>query len=125
MIPVFELYRKFRMKFARIVFIVAGVLGLLAMVPMYRAEGSFRYYGSLGGLVAWQFAFFVIASAPRRFRIMMIPAMMEKFLWVGTLVLMYFRGYLTPAQVLGGTIPHAILGALFIIAFFVTSGGST
>ncbi len=50
------------MKFARIVFLTAGALGLLAMIPMYLAPGSFRYYGSLGGLVAWQFAFFVIST---------------------------------------------------------------
>lgn len=52
------------MKFARIVFSTAGALGILAMIPMYLAPGSNRYYGSLGGLVAWQFAFFVIATDP-------------------------------------------------------------
>jgi len=105
------------MKFARVVFIVAGILGLLAMVPMYRAEGSFRYYGSLGGLVASQFAFFVIASDPKRYRVMMVPAMLEKLLWVGTLIVFYFRGYLTSAELIGSTIPHGILGALFLVAF--------
>ena len=88
------------------------------MVPMYLADGSYRYYGSLGGLVAWQFAFFLIASDPQRFRAMMIPAMMEKFLWVVTLLVMHLRGHLTSAEMLGGTIPHGILGALFIAAFF-------
>ena len=108
------------MKFARVVFAVAGIVGLLAMVPMYLAEGSYRYYGSLGGLVAWQIAFLVIASDPQRFRAMMMPATMEKLLWVTTLIVFYSRGHLTSAEVLGSTIPHAILGALFVAAFFKT-----
>ena len=111
---------KEKMRFARIVFAIAGALGLLAMVPMYLAEGSYRYYGSLAGLVAWQFAFFVIASDPQRFRTMMIPATLEKFLWVGTLVVVYLRGQLTSPELLASTIPHGILGALFVAAFFKT-----
>ena len=108
------------MKFARVVFAVAGILGLLAMVPMYLADGSYRYYGSLGALVAWQIAFFVIASDPTRHRVMMVPATLEKLLWVGTLVVLYYRGRLTSREVLGGSIPHGILGALFVAAFTTT-----
>lgn len=108
------------MKFAKIVFAIAGALGLLAMIPMYLAPGSYRYYGSLGGLVAWQFAFFVIASDPRRYRPIMIPALMEKLLWVLTLIVIYVRGGITSTEVLGGTIPHGLLGVLFVIAVFKT-----
>jgi hypothetical protein len=108
------------MKFAKIVFSTAGALGILAMIPMYLASGSYRYYGSLGGLVAWQFAFFVIATDPRRYRPMMIPALMEKLLWVLTLITVYLQGRMTAAEVAGGTIPHGLLGVLFVIAFFKT-----
>jgi hypothetical protein len=108
------------MRFARIVFLIAGALGLLAMISMYLAPGSYRYYGSLGGLVAWQFAFFVIASDPERYRLMMIPALMEKTLWVMTLLVLYLQGKMTSAEVAGGAIPHALLGVLFVIAFFKT-----
>jgi hypothetical protein len=88
---------------------------------MYFAAGSYRYYGALGGLVAWQFAFFLIAFDPERLRQMMIPATMEKLLWVGTLIVMHFRGYLTSTEALGSTIPHGILGALFVAAFIRTA----
>jgi len=108
------------MKFARIVFSIAGALGLLAMIPMYLAPGSYRYYGSLGGIVAWQFAFFVIATDPIRYRWMMIPALMEKLFWVLALVVCYVQGRMTLAEVSGGTIPHGLLGVLFVIAFFKT-----
>jgi len=51
----------------------------------------------------------------------MIPATMEKLLWVVTLIIMYSRGYLTSEEALGSTIPHGILGALFVAAFIKTS----
>ena len=108
------------MKFAKIVFSIAGALGILAMVPMYLAPGSYRYYGSLGGLVAWQFAFFMIATDPKRYRLMMIPALMEKLLWVLTLIALYIQGRITSGEVAGGTIPHGLLGLLFVVAFFKT-----
>ena len=108
------------MKFARIVFSIAGALGLLAMIPMYMAPGSYRYYGSLGGLVAWQLAFFVIATDPKRYRPIMLPALMEKLLWMLTLITIYLHGRMTSAEVLGGTIPHGLLGILFAAAFFKT-----
>ena len=109
------------MQFARVVFSVAGLVGLLALIPMYIADGSYRYYGSLGGLVAWQVAFFVIAYDPARYRIMMVPATMEKLLWVATLVVLYFRGDLAAREVIGATIPHGILGALFVASFLKTA----
>ncbi len=109
------------MKFARIVFAVAGGLGLLAIIPMYMAPGTYRYYGVLGPLVAWQLVFFLIASDPLRYRPIMLPAMLEKALWVLTLIFFYFRGTITPVQVLASTIPHFLLGSLFVAAFFKTA----
>lgn len=105
------------MKFARIVFSTAGALGILAMIPMYLAPGSYRYYGSLGGLVAWQFAFFVIATDPKRYRLIMIPALMEKLLWVlplshlpsGTDDFSRGIGRYDPSRLAGGAVRNSIL----------------
>jgi len=108
------------MKFARIVFVLAGALGLLAIVPMYMAPGTYRYYGVLGPLVAWQLVFFLIASDPMRHRPIMIPAMLEKAFWVLTLIVFYGRGAISMREVLGGTIPHGVLGLLFLVAFLKT-----
>jgi hypothetical protein len=88
---------------------------------MYMAPGTYRYYGVLGPLVAWQLVFFLIAADPKRYRPIMVPAMLEKTLWVLTLVVFYVRGTITTAEVLGGTIPHGVLGALFVAAFFLTA----
>ncbi|HME59170.1 MAG TPA: hypothetical protein VKF63_12585 [Terracidiphilus sp.] len=108
------------MKFARIVFAIAGGMGLLAIIPMYMAPGTYRYYGVLGPLVAWQLVFFLIAADPKRYRPIMIPAMLEKALWVLTLVFFFVQGKITTAAVLGSTVPHGLLGVLFAIAYFRT-----
>jgi hypothetical protein len=76
------------MIFARIVFWVAGTFGLLALVPLYRAPGNATYYGLLATLVAWQAAFFVIGWRLRQFRPLMIPAVLERVLWMATLVVL-------------------------------------
>jgi hypothetical protein len=77
---------------------------------MYLAPGSYRYYASIGELVACQFAFFVIATDPKRYRSMMIPALIEKLLWVLTLTAVYFQGGTTLAKVAGGTVPSRFAG---------------
>ena len=77
------------MRFARWVFLLAGVSGVLIVAPMY-LEGRFFeqyppatnrpefYYGFAGVTLAWQFLFLVIASDPIRYRLAMLPAMLEK-----------------------------------------------
>jgi hypothetical protein len=67
------------------------------------------------GLV-WQAAFFVIGSDPARFRPMMVPAMLEKFGYVLTLVVLYLQKRIGPVEVLPA-IPDGLLGVLFVWAF--------
>ncbi len=93
---------------------------MLAIIPMYMAPGTYRYYGVLGPLVAWQLVFFLIAADPKRYRPIMIPAILEKALWILTLIVFFVQGRITTVEVLGGTIPHGVLGVLFAIAFFLT-----
>jgi hypothetical protein len=107
--------------FTRVVFALAGLLGLGALVPLYQEPGSFTYYGLLGAVAAWQLLFLMIAWRPAELRLAMIPAVLEKLLWVITLVVLYRRGGLTDAELAGGTIPHGLLGVLFAVAYFRTS----
>ncbi len=109
------------MKFARIVFALAGGLGLLALYPLYTAPGDYTYYGLLAAIASWQIVFLMIAWDPIRFRMIMIPAMLEKFIWVATLAILHARGQVTTEQLLQGIIPHGILGLLFVGAFFTTA----
>jgi heme/copper-type cytochrome/quinol oxidase subunit 1 len=107
--------------FTRVVFALAGILGLGVLVVLYQEPGSYTYYGLLGGLAAWQILFLLIAWRPAELRLAMIPAVLEKLLWVITLVVLYGRGGLTAVQLAGGTIPNGLLGVLFVVAYFRTS----
>src|SRR5438552_4010753 len=79
------------MRFARVVFGIAGIWGILILTPLYFMFDVIGrqdppaithpgfYYGFVGVGLAWQFAFLVIAQDPVRFRIMMLPSVLEKF----------------------------------------------
>lgn len=91
------------MKFARIVFIAAGVWGIVVLTPLYflvdvtgrqyapPTDYPGFFYGFLSVAIAWQIAFLVIGSSPERFRPFMIPAIVEKLGYVGTLVVLAAR----------------------------------
>src|SRR3954447_2834760 len=78
------------MVFARRTFLIAGVYGLVVLLPMYFLGGRIGrdspppithpefFYGFLGVAVAWQFAFLIIARDPVRHRPLMVPAVQEK-----------------------------------------------
>jgi hypothetical protein len=108
------------MKFARWVFWIAGTLGLAAVYPLYRIPGTPTYYGVLATLIAWQAAFFVIGWNPKRFRPLMIPAVLEKALWMVTLALLYEKGQVTARTIAANAATHGLLGVLFIVAFVIT-----
>jgi hypothetical protein len=81
------------MKFAKTIFWIAGIWGLLTLAPlffMFEVIGRNDpppithpgfYYGFLSAGLAWQFAFFLLARDPVRFHPMMIPSVIEKFIY--------------------------------------------
>lgn len=91
------------MKFAKIVFWAAGGWGVLVLTPLYflfdrigrRDPPAIThpqfFYGFAGVAMAWQVAFFVIATNPVRFRPMMIPSVFEKLDYVATVVALHCR----------------------------------
>src|SRR5262249_39007434 len=116
------------MKFARRVFAGAGIWGLLVVLPLYFLFDLIGqknppaithpefYYGFVAVTLAWQVAFLTIASDPVRFRPLMIPAMVEKFGYVATLLVLYTQSRVPSwGLVLGAA--DFILGSLFVIAF--------
>jgi hypothetical protein len=89
------------MRFAKIVFIAAGVWGVVVLTPLYflvdltgrqyaapTAYPQF-FYGFLSVAMAWQIAFLVIGSSPVRFRPLMIPSIVEKFGHVAGVAVLY------------------------------------
>jgi hypothetical protein len=119
------------MSFARIVFRVAGIWGFVVLTPilfMYDRIGQQYpppithpdfFYGFLGTALVWQVAFLVISTDPVRFRPMMIAAMLEKFVYMATLVLLLMNGRLEPGQFAVAS-PDLLLGFLFVAAYVKT-----
>ncbi|MEP7309227.1 MAG: hypothetical protein ABJA98_27300 [Acidobacteriota bacterium] len=119
------------MKFARSVFIVAGIWGIAVLMPFYwlvdltgrryaaPTEYPHFFYGFFAVALAWQIAFLVIGYRPDRYRSLMILAMLEKFGFVATLLVLYARTRI-PWIDAQAAAPDFVLGVLFIVAFVKT-----
>ena len=119
------------MRFARIVFVIAGLWGISVLVPFYwlvditgrrysaPAEYPHLFYGFFAVALAWQIAFLIIGASPVRFRPFMIPAMIEKFGYVTTLAILYKLGRISPIDA-QAAVPDGLLGVLFVVAFIKT-----
>jgi hypothetical protein len=119
------------MKFARIVFLIAGIWGFLIVTPLYflfdyigrsyppAVTHPDVYYGFVGVTLVWQVAFLIIATNPIRLRPIMVAAILEKVVYVTTLALLYLRGQLPLAQ-FAVTVPDFTLAMLFVAAFVKT-----
>jgi hypothetical protein len=121
------------MKFAKVIFWIAGGWGVLVLTPLYfmfdligRTDPPAIthpgfYYGFAGTALAWQFAFFVIATDPVRFRPLMVPSLVEKFSYGVAVVTLVLHGRMHSSDLLfAGT--DLLLGVLFVVAFVNTSG---
>ena len=118
------------MKFARIVFLFAGLWGIVELTPLFFLFGAVSrrspstnpelYYAFLAVTMAWQFTFLVIASNPGRFRLMMIPSVIEKVGYVLTLSVLSAQGRIAIGHLLIAA-PDLLLGALFTNALAKTS----
>jgi hypothetical protein len=119
------------MKFAKVVFWIAGVWGVLILAPLYFIFDMIGrndpppithpafYYGFVSVGLAFQVAFVVIARDPVRLRPMMIPAVLEKFGYGVTLVVLYLQNRLHPQDLALGGI-DLLFGILFVAAFLKT-----
>ena len=123
------------LKFARIVFIVAGVWGVLIIVPLYfiydfigrQSPPAINhpefYYGFAGVTLAWQVVFLLIARDPARYRVMIIPSILEKLSYVIAILLLFTNGRVSVSQAISSTI-DLMLALLFITAFLKTRSAS-
>lgn len=120
------------MRFARIVFTFAGIWGIAVLTPFYwlvditgrhyqaPTEYPHFFWGFFAVTLAWQIGFLLIGSNPSRYRLFMLPAMVEKLGYVITLTLLYKAGRVAAADA-SAAIPDGLLGLLFVVAFVVTS----
>jgi hypothetical protein len=119
------------MKFAKIVFWIAGIWGLLVITPLYflfyiigqkdpppiTHPGFF--YGFVGCALAWQIAFCFMASDPLRYRPLMLPSILEKATYTIAILTLVLQGR-TNSRDLAFAATDSLLGLLFAIAYFKT-----
>lgn len=119
------------MKFARIVFWVAGIWGFLIITPLYFlfdiigkqdpppiTHPAF-FYGFAGVALVWQLTFILIARDPIRLRPIMVPAILEKLVWSVPVILLVSQKRMRSSDLLFAAIDLS-LGALFLVAYLRT-----
>jgi len=118
-------------RFARVVFLIAGIWGLLLLTPLYFIFDAIGrkdpppithpafYYGFVGAGLAWQIAFLMIAKHPVRLRYVMITAVIEKFTYGIAMLVLYSQARVNKVD-MGFAGVDLLLGVLFIIAFLTT-----
>lgn len=123
------------MNFARRVFLIAAVYGILVLAPQYfmadRIGRDFpppmthleHFYGFIGLALVWQFVFILIARDPVRYRPIMPVAVLEKLAFGVPAVVLYLQGRLA-VPVLGAGLIDLVLAVLFLTAFRLTSSGA-
>ncbi len=119
------------MKFAKWVFLIAGVYGIIIIAPMYFSESKISrdfppaithpefFYGFIGVTLAWQVLFLILSSDPIKYRLLMVPAILEKGTY-GIAVIWLFMQQRVGTFFLAGAVVDLILGALFVVAFMRT-----
>ena len=119
------------MKFARAVFMTAGVYGLVVMTPQLFLESKTShdyppaithpefYYGFVGTVIAWQIAFLVIARDPVRFRPLMWAGVVEKAAFAVAVPLLYVQHRVAGLLLLFSSI-DTVLGILFVLSWLKT-----
>ena len=120
------------MTFAKRVFLIAGIYGLIVLLPMYFLEDKTGrdfpppithpeyYYGFVGVAVAWQVLFLILSRNPLRYRPMMIPAILEKAVFGIPAVVLYLQQRISTFTLAAGLVDSA-LGVLFVVAYLKTA----
>ena len=119
------------MRFARWVFLLAGATGILMIVPPFFLENKTGadypppinhpeyYYGFFGVTLAWQLLFLVIGYDPVRYRMAMLPALVEKGSFAIAIPTLYALGRVPGVWLVFASMDATWL-VLFVIAFMLT-----
>jgi uncharacterized membrane protein YuzA (DUF378 family) len=124
------------MRFARLVFLIAGIYGLIVLLPLYFMEELTGrdypppithpeyYYGFIGIAVAWQLVFLIMSRDPVRYRPLMLPAIVEKVSFGIPVAILYLQQRVS-GFILGAAMADSFLGVLFLLAYFKTAKESS
>ena len=117
------------MRFARWTFLIAGIYGLLALVPMYFIEAQIGidtppaithpeyFYGFIGVAVAFQLVFIIVSTDPQKYRPLMLAAIVEKLSFALAAALLLINGRIAGPILIGAGI-DLVLGLLFFFAWY-------
>ena len=118
-----------RDRFARAVFLLAGIYGIAVLAPGYFSERWLGqkmppgithpefYYGFIGVALAWQLVFLVIAADPARFRPIIPAAIVEKISYSIACLALLLLGRTPLLGVLGGAVDF-VLAVFFALAYW-------
>jgi hypothetical protein len=124
------------MRFARWVFAICGIYGIVALAPLYFMEKrlgndyppaithSEFFYGTIGVALAWQVAFLIVSRNPLRFRPIMLAGVLEKLGYGLPAVILYCQGR-SPGLVLFTGSVDLLMAILFVAAFIQTRRHAT
>ena len=124
------------MKFAKIIFWIAGIWGFLVLTPLYFMFNLIGekdppaithpgfFYGFVGAGLAWQIVFLIIARDPVRFRPLMLGGVLEKLSYAIPMAVLYLQDRIHPSDlVFAGA--DMLLAILFIAAYAKTAANPT
>lgn len=115
-------------RFARRVYTIAGIYGIIVMAPQYLLLDRIGrdtpppvthveyFYGFIGVVLAWQVLFLAIGRDPVRLRPAMIPAVLEKLAFAIPVALLFAQHRVTGTLLVFGGI-DLVLGTLFFISY--------
>jgi hypothetical protein len=116
-------------KFAKYVFLIAGIYGLVVTVPLFFGEGFIDtasppaithpeyFYGFASVTLAWQVLFLLLAREPLRYRPLMLVAVLEKV--TGVVFIFLVLLHRSPVSMLIGIV-DVVLGFFFLVAYYRT-----
>lgn len=119
------------MKFAKRVFLISGIYGLIVVLPLYFLEEKTGrdyppaithpeyYYGFVGVTAAWQIVYLMISTDPIRYRLLMIPPMLAKSSFVVAVTILFFQGRVSSTMV-GASMIDLLLVVLFFVSYLRT-----
>jgi hypothetical protein len=122
-------------RFAKIVFRVAGIYGILVLTPIFFMADTIArhappaithpdyFYGFLGTALAWQVLFLVLSTDPLRYRAMILPCFLEKLAYAVPVLILYAQHRLSVSVFAIGSIDW-VFAFLFLAAHFKTKPAS-
>ena len=123
------------MTFAKWVFRLAGIYGIVVVAPMYFAAPAMNaagqpmthpemLYGFVGVTLAFQLVFLIISGDPGRYRPLMLAAIVEKLSFPVAVWPLYLMGR-TPGLVVVFASIDLILAVLFAISWMRTNSATS